>query len=136
MKTFSLHIRTPLDTAFEGQVSKFHLDTDAGRIVILPGHAPLTSTVTFSKAKIISPSGEKVIFIKRGTLSVSLKTQSVDLMCINCEEQEDISIQTIEDYLKMIEDKLNQKESLSDYQIKYLRDEKVAFEKQKQSIKK
>jgi hypothetical protein len=25
---------------------------------------------------------------------------------------------------------------LSDYQIKYLRDEKVAFEKQKQSIKK
>lgn len=136
MKTFSLHIRTPLDTAFEGQVSEFHLDTDAGRIVILPGHAPLTSTVTFSKAKIVSPTGEKDVFIKRGTLSVSLKTKSADLMCINCEEQKDVSIQTIEDYLKMIEEKLNNSESLSNYQIKYLKDEKVAFEKQKQSVEK
>jgi F0F1-type ATP synthase epsilon subunit len=136
MKTFLLHIRTPLETAFEGQVSKLHVDTDAGRIVILPGHAPLTSTITFSKAKIVSTSGEIEVFIKRGTLSVSLETKSVDLMCISCEEQKEVSIQTIEDYLKMIEEKLSNKESLSAYQIQYLKDEKVAFEKQKQSVEK
>jgi F0F1-type ATP synthase epsilon subunit len=134
MKKLFLTIRTPLETTFENDIKELKIDTDAGRMVILPGHAPLTSTVTFSKIVVVTDGGSTEYFVKRGTLSVSLASQTIDLMCMTCEEVKEVSLQTIDEYIDLIQEKLANKESLTEYQIQYLQDEKIAFEKQKQEV--
>jgi F0F1-type ATP synthase epsilon subunit len=130
MKTFKLAIRTPLRTAFSKEVSEFHIDTETGRMVVLPGHTDLTAAVLFSKVVIKFGDTIDKYFIKNGILNVDRHNNSVELLCLSADEASDVTLTSVQDYLDMISQKLDNHESLSDYQIIFLKKEHFALKKQ------
>lgn len=130
MKTFKLVIRTPLQTAFSKEVSEFHVDTETGRMVVLPGHTDLTGSVVFSKVVIKFEDTIDKYFIKNGILNVDRHNNSVELLAMSSDEASDVTLTSVQEYLDMISDKLEQHESLSDYQIIFLKKEHFALKKQ------
>lgn len=130
MKTFKLSIRTPLTTAFSEEVSEFHVDTETGRMVVLPGHADLTGSVIFSKVVIKFGDTVAKYFIKNGILNVDRHHNSVELLCMAADEASDVTLTSVQEYLDMIGEKLENHDSLSDYHIIFLKKEHFALKKQ------
>ena len=136
MKTFTLSIRTPLRTAFAKEVSEFHIDTETGRMVVLPGHTDLVGSIVFSKAVIKFEDTVSKYFIKNGILNVDHYNNSVEVLCMSADEVSDVSLTSIQEYLDMISEKLKNHESLSEYQIIFLKQEHFALKKQLEHMSK
>lgn len=130
MKTFNLTIRTPLTTAFNQEVNEFQIDTETGRMVVLPGHTDLIGSVVFSKVVIKFGDTVAKYYIKNGVLNVDRHHNSVEVLCMSADETSDVSLTSIQDYLAMINKKLDNHESLSEYQIIFLKKEHFALKKQ------
>lgn len=130
MKTFELIIKTPTSEAVHEAATELHVDTEGGRIVILPGHASLTGSVAFSRVLVREENKEMEFFVKNGVVYTELGTNKVQLLCMSYEETSETSLQSAQDYLDTIKKLLENKESLSAYQIGYLDKEQVALTKQ------
>jgi len=130
MKTFNLTVRTPLKNVYEGTASELQIDTQTGRMSVLPGHADLTASVVFSRIKLRHENVEEQYFVKSGVLHVGVKEGSVELLCLSCDQIKDVEITTVEKYLSFVKEKLKNKEDLNDYQLRFLKDESFALEKQ------
>jgi len=130
MKTFDITVRTPLKTLYKGKALELQVDTEMGRMSVLPGHADLTAAVVFSRIKLRYDTKEEQYFVKNGVLHVGLQDAHVELLCISCDPVADIEMTTVEQYLAFVKDKLQKKENLNEYQLRFLKNESFALEKQ------
>jgi len=83
--TFKLSIKTPLKEEFNQEVLEFQIDTELGRMSVLPKHASLTGSVVFSKATIKFDNTIQKYFIKNGILFVDPNENTTHLLCLSCE---------------------------------------------------
>lgn len=128
--TFDLTIKTPLQNAINHEAAtELHVDTEGGRIAILPGHASLTGSISFSKVLVREKEIEKEFFVRNGIVYTEVGSNKVTLLCMSYEETHEVSMTTVKEYLDQIEQKLKNHESLNDMQIEYLEKEKLAFAK-------
>ena len=67
-KTFTLRILTPEGTAFEGPVAAAFLPGGKGRFEVLPGHAPIVSSLTKGEIRWRVNGSESVMSVKGGAL--------------------------------------------------------------------
>jgi F0F1-type ATP synthase epsilon subunit len=132
--TFNLTIKTPVAEAVHEEVKELHLDTEQGRIAILPGHASLTGSVVFSKILVRSHDTEKEFFIQDGIIYTEVGSNTVELLCMSYEEVHEVTESSVDEYINMIKVKLERHEDLNDYQISTLHGEKVALEKKKELL--
>lgn len=131
MSEFQLIIRTPDKDVFEGKVSSLSFNTEVGRVQILAHHANFTTTLLFSPIKVEDPvdNRDQNFLARNGIFSFDHKKNEALLLCMYCEEQSEISYQTTEEYLKFLTAELA-KGDLSDFQVKFLKGERLAVEKQ------
>jgi F0F1-type ATP synthase epsilon subunit len=62
MSVFSLHIVSPTEEVFEGNVYSLSIMTTTGRITVLPNHAPLVSVVGKGEIIIKNQEGDEFKF--------------------------------------------------------------------------
>jgi len=71
MSVFSLHIVSPTEEIFEGNVYSLSIMTSNGRITILPNHTPLVSVVGKGEIIVKNKEGEEFKFnSEHGVLDV------------------------------------------------------------------
>lgn len=135
MNSFHLSIKTPLHDVVEQDVTELQINTETGRMCVLAGHAALTGSVLFSRAKVVSEKDESEYFVKNGMLYIDPKNNEVSLLCMKCDKVNEITLTSTEDYLKFIAEKLKDKSDLSGYQIQFLEKESFALKKQIDTMK-
>ncbi len=132
-QTFKLIIRTPQETIFEGETEMIHLATEGGEIEVFANHASLTGSITFSPVNIRSDKEESYL-VRNGVFLFDNETNSASLLVLHCEHKAEVSHQTIKEYAAFIDEQLKAGKDLSDFQILYLKGEKVAVEEQIQEL--
>lgn len=129
MSTFKLTIRTPEKEVFSGEVEAFSFATEDGRVQILPHHAHYTTTLEYSSMKIQSEDKTLEFNARSGMFTFDHVKNEGLLLCLYCEETSETSFKNAEEYLTFLRTEL-EKGDLSDYEVKYLKGEKLAVEKQ------
>lgn len=129
MSTFNLTIRTPEKQVFSGEVESISFNAEDGRVQVLAHHGNFVTTLQFSPLWIKSDSQALEYIARSGMFTFDHKSNSAVLLCLYADERGEISYQTTEEYLKFLRTEL-EKGDLSEYQVLYLKGEKLAVEKQ------
>lgn len=131
---FKLIIRTPDKTIFDGTVDSIYLETDAGEVGLLADHASLASTITYTKAFIKHDTVSEEWVLKRGLIFFSNEENAATVLINFAEEISETDIVNVEEYLKLLEERLDSDEEVSHFEYKYLENEKLAIIKQLSSV--
>ena len=129
MANFQLTIRTPDKDVFTGAVNSVSFHAEDGQAQVLAHHASYMATIQFSTVKVDTEAGGGTYLARNGFFHFDHKKNEALMLCIYCEEQSEVSYQTVEEYLKFLASEL-EKGDLSDFQVLYLKGEKLAVEKQ------
>lgn len=127
---FKLTIRTPQEDIYEGHAKSLTLASEDGEMQILDDHASLTATVNFTPVIVEEENGEQHYLGRNGIFLFNNEENSALLLINYCEKKSEISMQTVEEYAKFIEEQLAAGKDLSDFQVLYLKNERVAVEEQ------
>ncbi len=130
MTSFHFTLRTPTDTVLHGEAQSLQVDTEIGRMIVLPGHAALTGTVLFSKIVVVHGEKTDSYYVKNGILFIGKQQDTVELLCMNCDHTSQLNRASVEEYLATIKERLKDRQSLGDYQLKFLEREQFALEEQ------
>jgi F-type H+-transporting ATPase subunit epsilon len=133
--TFKLTIKTPSESVFEGEVKSLMVDTESGKMMVLPHHTSLVGAVAFSNVLISSGDKLQEYSVRNGFLSIDNASNSTDLLCIHCEKTQTVKYTSVASYLKYLEEELKS-DSLNSYQLQFLEDEKFAVVKQLETLDK
>lgn len=126
---FKFTIKTPDREVFQGEISAVSLDTEDGRIQALTGHADFMTTLQYSVVR-VDMENRSITFVARsGIFSFDHARGAAELLCLYCEEDSEVNMQSAADYLEFLRTELG-KGDLSSYQVLYLQGEKLAVEKQ------
>ncbi|MDD4352107.1 MAG: F0F1 ATP synthase subunit epsilon [Candidatus Gracilibacteria bacterium] len=134
-KTFKLTVKTPTENVYEGEVNSLLVDTELGRMMVLPHHAALVGSITFSDTIISADNKLRAYNIRTGFLSIDNDENSVEILCNHCEQSQTLTYTSVEKYLEFLQGEL-QSENLNPYQLEFLENEKFAVVKQLKTLKK
>ncbi len=104
-QTFHLSILTPYGHYFEGEVEFLEVHSDKYNLGILPGHAPLISTVTISKM-IIKAHGRSLTYAVGGGV-ITVSKEKTTLVLDSCERADEIDIERAKEAKQRAEERLN-----------------------------
>lgn len=130
MNTFHLTIRTPEKDVFDGDLKSLTLTSDMGMMQVLPHHASITNTLTFSPLRLVTSEGEESYIARNGMFLFNNRTNSGLLLVLSCTPTTEIDRQGALEYLAFLKQQLESGSDLSEFQVKYLEGEKFAVEKQ------
>ena len=134
MSGFHLTIRSPEKDIFDAKVKSLTFDSEAGRMQILAHHSSITGTIFFTNIVVASEEKDEEFIGRRGIFLFDNQKNEALMLLLNCELKSEMSHQSAREYLDFIKEKLANKESLSEYQIKYLEGEKFAVERQVKTV--
>ena len=117
-KTFNLSILTPYGRYYEGKAEFLEVVSEKYSLGILPGHAPLISTLVVSKMVVQLEDGKRYAFAIGGG-AVNVEKDSVTLLLNSIEREDEIDIKRANDAMKRAEERL--KESKENSSIDYER---------------
>lgn len=132
---FKLIIRTPYDKVFEGDAKSVYLSSEGGDLQCFENHASLSASIQFSPVVVEEEGKDETYLARNGSFFFDNDKNEAILLVSSCEKKSEISYQSVEDYAKFIEEQLEKGEDLSEFQILFLKNEKVAVEKQIEEIK-
>lgn len=131
---FKLTIRTPYETTFEGEVKSLYLSAEDGDMQVFENHASITASIAFSPV-VIEEEGKDENFLARSGMFLFDNDKNEALMLVaTCEKKSEVNYQTVKEYAKFIDEQLAAGKDLSDFQVLYLKNEKVAVEEQMEEI--
>lgn len=131
-KTFALTIRTPEGEVYNCQATGVRLEAEGGLIKVLAGHASITATIVCTPVIVEGNDFSEEFFARQGVFFFDNRTNTATLMAIYCERRSEVNAQTVEEYLKFIEEQLAAGKGLSEFQVAYLEGEKIAVKRQLQ----
>ena len=94
--SFTLKIVTPERVAYEASVDSLTAMTADGEVTILPGHAPLVSTLRAGEAKVKVGADESFLAISTGFLEVRPGNQVV-ILADTAERMEELDLEKIKE---------------------------------------
>lgn len=105
MKSFKLEILTPLGHYFTGEVNSLVLSNDDFVLGILPGHAPLITTVAICEMKLVINGNTHYYAIGEGVLNI--KKDITKLMVNSIEKNDEIDLDRAKRAYKRATDRAN-----------------------------
>lgn len=134
---FKLTIRTPQEDIYTGQAASLTLASEDGEMQILEDHASITASLNFTPIIVVEESGNEEHYLARNGIFLFNNEENSGILLVNyCEKTSEISMQTIEEYSKFLDEQLAQGKDLSQFQVLYLKNEKVAVEEQMETMEK
>lgn len=104
--SFHLLILTPYGCYFEGDVAFLEVHSEEYNLGILPGHAPLVSTLAISKMTIKAMGKVSVYAIGGGVINV--EKERVTLILNSVERDDEIDVARAQEAKKRAEDRLKE----------------------------
>jgi F0F1-type ATP synthase epsilon subunit len=133
--TFKLTIKTPESTVFMGDVLSLKVKVEEdGAIQTLARHANLTTSIDSSLLVIESENQIEEYFVRKGIYTFRNEDNSATLLALYCSPKKEINKKSHEEYLQFVQDQLANGSDLSEFQIAYLEGEKVAVEREINSV--
>lgn len=132
MNTFSLQIRSPEQLVFDQQVDSLLLVTESGMVEILPRHASMLSTIMFTHAKIRYEDKLDTILLRKGILFIDNTKNEAKILVSMAEMESEMTTVSAKEYLDYVVDQLKKGESMHEFHLKFLEEEKLVIEKQLQ----
>ena len=136
MNTFSLQIRSPEKLVFDRDVASLLLVTENGMIEVLPHHASMLSTIQFTHAKIRFEDKIDTILLRKGILFIDNTKNEVKILVSLAEMESEMSTISAKEYLTYVMEQLEKGESMSEFHLDFLQEEKLVIEKQLQETEK
>lgn len=133
MQPFKFSLRTPNADVYQADrvVSVTFASEQGGAMQVLPGHESITTTILFSTLVVVQEDGsEDTFLVRNGLFLFDNAGESASLLALHAEAQKEMNMQTVKEYMAFIEDQLAEGKSLSDFQVTYLKGEKIAVEEQ------
>ena len=135
-ETFDLTIRTPNEDIFSGKAKGLRISTEGGDMEVFANHSSVTASLAFSPVVISAEDREEEYVARNGLFLFDNAENKAVILALNCEKKSEVSHQTIKDYLEFIDKQLKEGQKLSDFQILYLKGEKLAVEQQMEELEK
>lgn len=131
---FELSIRTPYEDIFKGEVESLSFAAEDGEMQIFENHASVTASVSFTHI-ILDLSGKEDTYLGRnGIFLFDNENNTATLLLGYCAKQSEVSVQTAKEYVEFLTKKIEQGEDLSEFQLVYLNNEKIALEQQIEEV--
>lgn len=127
---FDLLIQTPDHEAYRGPADLVTLSTDIGEMQILPDHASLLATITYTPVHVKSGGNQQDFVLRQGFVFVDQEKNTVNVLGLSCEKTDEVNEVTAKEYLQFILSKLDKPEELNAYQLRHLEGQKLSLEKQ------
>lgn len=121
-------LRSPGEEHYDGPADCITASTDTGELQILPGHAPLVGNILASALMVASGSHETSFFVRQGFLIVTEGGMEVTLMALSCHKTGELTRESLHEYLAFLHGKLERQESLSAFQVRYLKSQLSSVE--------
>lgn len=132
---FHLTIRTPYEDIFSGEVKSLLFSAEeAGEMQIFEDHASLTATVDFSPIVIEENDKDEHFLGRNGTFLFNNEENSAVLLLTYCQKKSEVTYKTVKEYAEYITKQIEEGHELSEFQINYLSNEKIAVEKQMEEV--
>ena len=114
-QTFHLSILTPYGHYFDGEVEFLEVRSDKYNLGILPGHAPLISTIAISKMRIKAHGREMLYAVGGGVITIT--KEKTTLVLDSVERADEIDLERAKEAQKRAEERLkrNDEEIFSGY---------------------
>lgn len=129
-------LQAPTENHWNDEADSVHIGTDAGEIEIHPGHASLVSSLGFAPVTIHANGHSERFLLRRGTLAVDPDGKTVRILAQFADKEESADAVTIEEYMQFVVDHLKNPEALSEYQVKFFKEQQSSLEKQLKILKK
>ena len=110
--TFHLSILTPYGHYFDGEVEFLEVRSDKYNLGILPGHAPLISTIAISKMRIKAHGLEMLYAVGGGVITIT--KEKTTLVLDSCERADEIDLERAKEAKQRAEERLNSNENAVD----------------------
>ncbi|MEI7512211.1 MAG: F0F1 ATP synthase subunit epsilon [Candidatus Uhrbacteria bacterium] len=130
MNTFELLIQTPDREAYRGPADFVTLSSDVGEMQILPGHASMLGTITYSPVRVKHDKTTLDFVLRQGFVFVDQEANTVNVLGLSCEKTDEVNEITAKEYLQFVLSKLGKPEELNAFQLKHLEGQKMSLEKQ------
>lgn len=127
---FKFVLKTPEKTLYDGDVVDIMVRSEGGFLQAMARHADLTASVQFSGVRINHGDGLEEFVVRRGILAFDNANNKASLLVLHGEAKADIDLVTAKEYLDFIEEQIKNGGNLSDFQLKYLENERLAVEMQ------
>lgn len=112
-KLFKLEVLTPERVFFSGDVEMLTVTTTDGKFSFLAGHTPIVMPIVIGTLTIRTPQETLEVFASEGFLEVG--HNGVNVYVQACEKPEDIDKSRAEEARIRAEERLRQKQSMSEY---------------------
>lgn len=129
-KKFQFILKTPEKTLFEGEITDVLVRCEGGFIQVMAHHADLTAAIAYSPVRINTEGGLDEFVVRRGVLSFDNQANKASLLVLHGEHKSDLNLVSAKDYLTFVEEQIAKGNSLSDFHLRYLENEKLAIEMQ------
>jgi F0F1-type ATP synthase epsilon subunit len=130
MNTFDLLIQTPDHEAYHGPAEVVTLASDSGEMQILPGHASLLGTITYTPLRVKNGATTMDFVLRQGFVFVDQLANTVRVLGLSCVKTDEINEMTAKEYYEFVMSKLDKPEELNAYQLKHLEGQKLSLERQ------
>jgi len=130
MKTFQLTIRTPENKLFKGEVSGVSFTSEGGDMEVFAHHSSVTAALAFSPLVLNVNEKKEVFMLRNGLFLFDNKANEATFLALYAEKRSEVSQKTVKEYVAFLEEQLKKGEDMSEFQILYLRGEKLAVEQQ------
>ena len=105
-QTLHLSILTPYGHYFDGEVEFLEVHSDKYNLGILPGHAPLISTISISKMK-LRAHGRTMLYAVGGGV-ITINKEKTTLVLDSIERADEIDLERAKEAKKRAEERLNE----------------------------
>lgn len=130
---FKLSIRTPYEEVFKGEVESLQFASEEGELGIHEDHASITASVNFTHIVVSEENSEDTYIARKGIFLFKNETNEATFLLAYCEKESEIDYKTVQEYIHFLEQQLEEGHDLSDFQISYIKGEKIAVEEQLKS---
>lgn len=127
MNKFRVILRTPEAELVNREVESVYLTTETGDMMLLPGHAAFSASLTYSPIVIKDDGIEEDYLAYNGLIFFSNNNNELHILVQRADLKERIDYEGLKTYLKLVQDYIANGKDLSDIHMRYLEDERVAL---------
>lgn len=131
---FKLTIRTPNEDIFSGEINSVTYTAEDGDMQVFENHASLTATIAFSPIVVEVEDREENFLGRNGLFLFDNETNSALMLLNYCERKSEVTYQSAKEYVDFITKQLEEGKDLSEFQMTYLNNEKIAVEQQMEEL--
>lgn len=124
---FNLILRTPAEELVNREVESVYLTTEEGDLMLMPGHSALAGSISYSKIVLKDGGHEETYLAYSGIVFFSNDRNEAHVLVQRATLKDKVDYDGLKTYLKLVQERIENGQDLSDLHIRFLEGERVAL---------